>query len=49
VLPNSLFNLTFGRNFNQQIEKEMLPNNLTHLTFGSYFNQQIEKKCYRIV
>ena len=39
-MPNSLTHLTFGRNFNQEVNK--LPNSLTHLTFGYCFNKKID-------
>ena len=38
-IPNSVTHLTFGRDFNQQID--ILPNSITHLTFGNDFNQTI--------
>ena len=35
--------LTFGRRFNQKIERNTLPEGLKSLTFGYYFNQEIER------
>ena len=33
--------MTFGRDFNQPIEKNVLPPNLTHLTFSYAFKRSI--------
>jgi hypothetical protein len=38
-LPNSITHLTFGSDFDQQVD--YLPNSITHLTFGENFNQPV--------
>ena len=38
-LPNSITHLTFGSDFDQQVD--YLPNSITHLIFGSKFNQSV--------
>ena len=41
-LPYNLTHLTFGWDFNQNVD---LPCNLTHLTFGNNFNQNVNLPC----
>jgi hypothetical protein len=40
-LPSSITHLTFGKFFNQEVNK--LPSSITHLTFGDEFSQKVEK------
>jgi hypothetical protein len=42
-LPDGLQSLTFGYEFNQNMEKVPLPSGLQSLTFGYEFNQNMEK------
>eukprot|EP00435_Cladocopium_sp_Y103_P010461 s2128_g2.t1 len=42
-LPSSLASMTFGRHFNQSLERVTLPSGLQSLSFGSEFNQSLER------
>eukprot|EP00435_Cladocopium_sp_Y103_P050426 s1891_g15.t1 len=40
---SNLRSLTFGKDFNQSLERLTLPSNLQNLTFGWHFNQSLER------
>ncbi len=42
-MPNSLYKLIFGFNFNQEIKNNVLPNSLHTLTIGFSYNQEIKE------
>ena len=43
IFPKLTMHLTFGSEFNQEIEESALPKTLTNLTFGWKFNQEIKE------
>eukprot|EP00435_Cladocopium_sp_Y103_P061201 s312_g22.t2 len=46
-LPSSLQSLSFGRDFNQSVERVTLPSSLQSLSFGDKFNQSLELVTFR--